>query len=124
MLKSTHELIVTNEPEYQKSTKISFQSPRGTRDILPSEQKYWQYVRQIAENTAKIFGFQRIDIPSFEQSTLFDRTIGTETDIINKELYFVLSKDSVNKKENTSDNLLALRPEFTAGIVRAYIENG
>lgn len=100
--------------------KGNFQAARGVRDILPNEQKYWQFARQTAKEIARVFGFRRIDVPTFESAALFDRGIGSQTDIIAKELYLVSSKD---EKEAT-DKLLALRPEFTAGIARAYIENG
>lgn len=96
------------------------QPPRGTRDLLPKDQKYWLHARQISQEIAQIFGYQRIDIPSFEDVAVFDRSIGENTDIIGKEMYFVHPKTEVESSEKN----LALRPEFTAGIVRSYISNG
>lgn len=88
------------------------------RDILPKEQARWQAVRREAEDVARVFGFERIDIPVIEYADLFDRSIGTETDIISKELFVVASK------EGDSGRTQALRPEFTAGITRSYLQNG
>lgn len=93
----------------------TFQKPRGTQDILPADQKYWFFVEDTFREVMLSAGFGRIIIPSFEESQLFLRSIGTDTDIGGKELYEFKDK---------SGNALALRPEFTAGIARAYIENG
>lgn len=112
--------IIDDEDPVTPWIKGSFQAARGVRDILPNEQKFWQFARQAAEEIARIFGFRRIDVPTFENAALFDRSIGSQTDIIAKELYLISGKDEIE----TTDKLLALRPEFTAGIARAYIENG
>jgi histidyl-tRNA synthetase len=93
----------------------TFQKPRGTQDILPVEQKYWFFVEDTFRETMLSAGFGRILVPSIEDTSLFLRGIGEDTDIGAKELYSFKDK---------SDNSLSLRPEFTAGIVRAYIENG
>ncbi len=68
--------------------------------------------------TARLFGFSRIDIPVIEYAELFDRSIGQETDIVSKELFLV------GQKAGSTDRPMALRPEFTAGIVRAYCQHG
>lgn len=92
-----------------------FQRPTGTLDILPEEQPYWEHVRLQALRLAHRAGFERIDVPLFEATELFARSIGTGTDVVDKEMYVFTDKGG---------NSLTLRPEFTAGVVRAYIENG
>jgi len=92
-----------------------FRAPRGTQDILPSDQKYWQYVTTIAEKIAQLYGFRRIDTPTFEESALFHRGVGSGTDIVEKETY-----DFTDKGKGQ----LTLRPEGTASVCRAYIEHG
>lgn len=95
-----------------------WRTARGMRDILPKEQTRWQHVRQTAADIARVFGFERIDVPVIEYVDLFDRSIGQETDIVSKELFLVTNK------EEGKGRAMALRPEFTAGITRAYIQNG
>ncbi len=92
-----------------------FQRPTGTMDILPEDQPYWEYVRSLAVRLARQAGFERIDVPIFETTDLFARGIGTATDVVEKEMYTF---------EDKGGESLTLRPEFTAGVVRAYIEHG
>ena len=92
-----------------------FQRPRGTLDTLPEDQHYWEHVRSQAFRLVALSGFERLDLPVFEETNLFARGIGLATDIVEKEMYTLESK---------GDSSLTLRPEFTAGTVRAYIENG
>jgi len=99
--------------------KQQYQSPRGTKDILPEEQPYWQKLQSVAEKTLSGLGFERIDTPHFENLEIFDRGIGEETDIVKKEMYRL---QSFGEKEDSA--VFALRPEGTAGIVRAFIQNG
>ncbi len=99
--------------------KTNFQSARGTKDILPSEQPYWQYVKKVSEKTLLGLGFDPIDTPHFENIEIFARGIGQDTDIVKKEM-FLLEKTS-DKEEQIS---YALRPEGTASVVRSYIQNG
>lgn len=89
--------------------------PRGTQDILPDQQKYWEYVVETAKATLQTWGFKRVDTPLFEEAALFKRGVGEETDIVAKELFEIKSRGSTH---------YALRPEGTASVVRAYIENG
>ncbi len=96
-------------------SNANIQAPKGTKDILPEDQPYWRYLYRIIEKHALKAGFEKIDVPIFESTNLFKRGIGEATDIVEKEMYTFLDK---------SRNSLALRPEFTAGIVRAYIEHG
>ena len=92
-----------------------YQAPRGTSDILPGEQVYWGYVRQKASAICALYGYQRIDTPTFEDARLFERSIGEETDIVEKEMYTF---------EDRSGDRLTLRPEGTASVCRAYVEHG
>lgn len=92
-----------------------FQAPRGTSDILPGEQPYWRYVEEHATATAQLYGFQRIDIPTFEETSLFVRSVGEVTDIVEKEMYSFEDKGGVS---------LTLRPEGTASVCRAYLQHG
>lgn len=91
---------------------------RGMRDILPKEQSRWQMARKEAEEVARIFGFERIDVPVIEYLDVFDRGIGSETDIVSKELFIV------NQKDGKQQRAMAMRPEITAGIARSHIQNG
>ncbi|MDP3792841.1 MAG: histidine--tRNA ligase [bacterium] len=91
------------------------QAPRGMHDILPEEQKYWRYILKKAESIIEDYGFERIDTPIVESTELFLRGVGENTDIVEKEMY--------SFKTRGGDDL-SLRPEGTAGVVRAYIENG
>jgi histidyl-tRNA synthetase len=92
-----------------------YQRPKGTLDILPEDQRYWYHVRARARHLAELNGFERIDVPMFEMTELFSRGVGEGTDIVDKEMYSFTDKGGRE---------VALRPEFTAGVVRAYIENG
>ena len=92
-----------------------FQRPTGTLDILPEDQPYWYHVRGRARHLAEMAGFERLDIPMFESTGLFARGVGSGTDIVDKEMYSFRDK---------GDHDITLRPEFTAGMLRAYIENG
>jgi histidyl-tRNA synthetase len=97
------------------SSKKIFQKPRGTRDILPEEQVYFDYLEEAFRTVIKAAGFSRISTPAFEDTGLFVRGVGKETDIVDKEMYTFKDK---------SDNSLTLRPEGTAPVVRAYLEDG
>ncbi|HHX43506.1 MAG TPA: histidine--tRNA ligase [Chloroflexi bacterium] len=90
-------------------------APRGTIDILPEDQPYWEFLRaKIAEVTA-LFDYRRIDVPIFEETPLYVRGVGEGTDIVDKEMYSFIDKGGRD---------ITLRPEFTAGIVRAYVQHG
>jgi len=92
-----------------------YQRPTGTLDVLPEDQPYWYHVRAHARRLAELAGFERIDVPIFEATELFARGVGEGTDIVDKEMYSFTDRGG---------HQLTLRPEFTAGVVRAYIENG
>lgn len=95
------------------------QSPRGTRDILPEQQPAWSFVTAAAHRIARQFGFLPITIPTYEEISLFQRSIGEGTDVIDKELFLVRGVQS-----EADAAPYALRPEGTAGIVRAYVQHG
>ena len=92
-----------------------YEAPRGTHDILPSEQPRWRQVVEEFERLCALYGYRRIDTPVFEDTELFARTSGEGSDIVSKEMYMFTDR---------SGRSLTLRPEPTAGIVRAYLEHG
>jgi histidyl-tRNA synthetase len=94
---------------------MKYTAPRGTQDVLPEDQPYWRYVIERAHHIAHLYGFEQITVPTFESTGLFVRGVGEGTDIVDKEMYSF---------EDKGGEEITLRPEFTAGIVRSYIENG
>ena len=105
---------------------MSIQHARGMRDILPDDQAYWNHILNAAIRRAENFGFQQIQTPLVESKSLFVRGIGDTSDIVEKEMFGVnkVGNREVDGKEKSEDEELVLRPEPTAGIVRAYIEHG
>lgn len=99
------------------------QKPRGTKDILPDEQKYWQFVEKIVERRCRALEFGKIETPIFEYAKLFSRGIGETTDIVEKEMFEVKRYKNISTQDEENDQMV-LRPEFTASVVRAYIEKG
>lgn len=93
----------------------SLNAIKGTRDILPEEVAYWQWIEQTARQIFSRAAYREIRTPIFEQTELFARGIGEATDVVGKEMYTFIDK---------GDRSVTLRPEGTAGVVRAYIENG
>ncbi|MGA7936627.1 MAG: histidine--tRNA ligase [Kovacikia sp.] len=93
----------------------SIQALRGTRDILPDEIGYWQWVESIVRDILSRAVYQEIRTPIFEQTALFERGIGEATDVVGKEMYTF---------KDRGERSITLRPEGTAGAVRAYIEQG
>lgn len=87
--------------------------PKGTKDILPSESYKWQFVENKFKGVCQRFGFSEIRTPMFEHTELFQRGIGDTTDVVQKEMYTF----------TIADRSLSLKPEGTAGVVRAFIEN-
>jgi histidyl-tRNA synthetase len=92
-----------------------YEAPRGTHDILPSEQPRWRQVIAEFERLCALYGYRRIDTPVFEDTDLFTRTSGEGSDVVTKEMYTFSDR---------GDRSLTLRPEPTAPIVRAYLEHG
>lgn len=91
------------------------EAPRGTHDVLPSDQPLWQKVTREMERLCDLYGYRRIQTPVFEDVDLFQRTSGSGSDIVQKEMYVF---------EDRSGRKLALRPEGTAPICRAYVQHG
>jgi histidyl-tRNA synthetase len=91
------------------------QRPRGTRDLLPPEIRLWQAVEEVAREVFGAFGADEIRTPLFEATELFVRSVGETTDIVHKEMYTFPDRKGRS---------LTLRPEGTAGVARAWIENG
>jgi histidyl-tRNA synthetase len=98
-----------------KRKKERIQAPKGMKDVLPKELKYWDAVFRVMEDMLTRFGFEKIVVPVVEETDLYVRGVGEATDVVEKEMY--------NFKTPGKDNL-SLRPEFTAGIARAYLQNG
>lgn len=95
-------------------TNIRFQSPRGMHDLLPDDHDYFTVVKKAVRHRCRQAGFRRITTPVMEEAALFERGLGEQTDAVAKEMYRV----------ETGDKTYALKPESTAGICRAYIQNG
>lgn len=97
------------------ANKMKVQAPSGMHDILPDDQPFFRKVYSTASSVAQFYGFKKIDTPIVEDAELFSKGIGLGTDIVEKEMYSFRTKGG---------DFLALRPEFTAGMVRSYIEHG
>jgi histidyl-tRNA synthetase len=93
---------------------MKYSRQRGTKDILPSEIKIWQYIEATAKRVFELYNYAEIRTPIFEQTELFTRSIGNTTDIVSKEMYDFIDKGG---------RAITLRPEETAPVVRAVIEN-
>ena len=93
---------------------INVKRPNGTEDILPKDVHRWHTVEKITRDTAESFGFSEIRIPTFENTELFQRSVGETTDVVQKEMYTVMAKETK----------FTLRPEGTAGTIRAMLQNG
>jgi len=89
--------------------------PKGTKDVLPQDSYKWQFVESTAREVAQLFQLKEIRTPTFEHTELFQRGVGDTTDIVTKEMYTFKDK---------GDRSITLKPEGTAGAVRAFIENG
>ena len=91
-----------------------FTCPQGTEDVTPKQIYKWHTVEKIARETAEAFGYQEIRVPTFEQTALFQRSVGETTDVVQKEMYTVVARETE----------FTLRPEGTAGTIRAMLQNG
>jgi histidyl-tRNA synthetase len=108
--------VSVKDAETNRSAAVSnIQPPRGTYDILPDESGKWQYLEAQLRSVIQRAGYREIRVPIFEHTELFKRGVGETTDIVNKEMY------TFNDK---SDRSMTLRPEGTAGVVRAYLSHG
>lgn len=91
------------------------QKPKGTKDLLPSESYKWQIVEAKVKKVLESYNFKEIRVPVFEHTELFQRGVGETTDVVQKEMYTF---------DDKGGRSITLRPEGTAGVVRAYLENG
>ena len=87
---------------------------KGTRDIIFNESVIWQYIESYIHSFFQLYGFSEIRTPAFENTYLFTRSIGDETDIVSKEMYSWIAQGGNN---------LTLKPEVTASVARSYIQN-
>jgi histidyl-tRNA synthetase len=95
--------------------KRQFRAIKGTRDILPPDSALWNWFERTAREVFESYGFGDIRLPIFEETDLFARSVGADTDIVGKEMYTFVDRD---------ESSISLRPEATASVVRAYIEHG
>ena len=93
---------------------LNIKRPNGTEDVLPKDVHKWHTVEKIAGEIAESFGFSEIRVPTFENTDLFLRSVGETTDVVQKEMYTVMAKETK----------FTLRPEGTAGTIRAMLQNG
>ena len=93
---------------------MAITSIKGFNDILPGEVEKWQHIEAAARRVFELYGFSEIRVPIMEKTELFARSIGDTTDIVEKEMYSFVDK---------GDNRVTLRPEGTAGVMRAFIEH-
>jgi histidyl-tRNA synthetase len=107
-----------SSPEVGKaksSQKPSFQAPRGMHDSFGLEQRKRQFIEATCRRVASVYGYEEISTPLVEDEAVFSRTLGSDSDVVSKEMYTFPDR---------SGNNLSLRPEGTAGVVRAAINHG
>src|ERR1700741_5253597 len=95
----------------------TFRAPRGTRDLLPPERTAMLRLERIGSDLAGRYGYRPIETPLFEQAAVFERGVGEVTDVVEKELFRLAPRSEEGEA-------WSLRPEPTAGIVRAYVQHG
>jgi histidyl-tRNA synthetase len=98
-----------------KEKILSIKALKGFKDILPDEVGLWQFIEKTARDIFHRYGFEEIKVPILEKTELFVRTIGESTDIVEKEMYTFVDRNGAS---------ITMRPEGTAPVIRAYIENG
>jgi histidyl-tRNA synthetase len=103
--------------------KRQFRAIRGTRDILPPDSALWNRFEQTAREVFETYGFRDIRLPIFEETALFARSIGADTDVVGKEMYTFQDRASGRESSDAGESI-SLRPEATASVVRAYVEHG
>lgn len=94
---------------------VKYARPRGTQDILPADSSRWQYMEEIIRREVAVYGYGELRLPTFEHTEVFSRGVGDTTDVVNKEMYTFLDKGGRS---------VTLRPEGTAAVARAVLENG
>ena len=90
-------------------------SPKGMHDILPQDQPIWEKMRKVAKDISDSYNFSRIDTPIVEYTSLYERPLGASSDVVEKQMFILNTKGGDG---------LALRPEGTAGVSRAYLQHG
>ncbi|HEY4526084.1 MAG TPA: histidine--tRNA ligase [Candidatus Paceibacterota bacterium] len=103
-----------NKEKKTKTEPRGFQTPKGMHDVLPMDQVWWERVGKVARDMAEFYGFSRIETPVMENLRLYEKGTGADTDIVQKEMYVIKTKGG---------DVLALRPEFTPGVMRAYVQH-
>jgi len=103
------------EKEKPKEVVRAFQSVKGMHDVLPSDEPYWEKIESVVRSLASAYGFSRIEPPVLEFADLYNKTSGEGSDVVQKEMYTLRTKGG---------DFLALRPEYTPGVARAYMQNG
>jgi histidyl-tRNA synthetase len=106
---------LVNLHQGEKSSGMKYKAIYGTHDVLPDESSQWQHLEAELRRIFDIYNYREIRIPTFEETDLFARSIGEDTDIVQKEMYTFLDQGKRS---------ITLRPEGTAGAVRAYLEHG
>ena len=106
----------------KKEQRRKFQAIRGTRDLLPPDTELWNHVEETARSVFGTFGFGEIRPPAFEDTDLFARSIGADTDVVGKEMYTFAASPEAAAGESLNETI-SLRPEATASVCRAYIEH-
>jgi histidyl-tRNA synthetase len=101
-----------------------FRAIKGTRDILPPDSTLWTWFEQSARDSFESYNFREIRLPIFEETSLFARSVGGETDIVSKEMYSFPDRSTSSDATADAGDLISLRPEATASTMRAYIEHG
>ncbi len=103
------------EKKEEKRSKVKFQAPTGMHDILGEDLELLEKVEKTSKEIAEYYGFQKIETPIVEDLQIFEKSSGTASDVVEKEMFVLKTKGG---------DILGLRPEFTPGIVRAYLQNG
>ena len=108
-------LIIDNYISMPKKKIQQYKTLKGFKDTLPNEQKFWDFLYDRTRQTSLDYGFRKLDLPILEDARIYIKGTGKTSDIVEKELYIF---------EDKSGSKVALRPEFTPGVLRAYLEHG
>ena len=103
------------QKEKPREKPEAFRAPKGMHDVVPAEELYWEKIENATRTLARAYNFGRLEPPIMEDALLYNKTSGEESDVVEKEMYTLRTKGG---------DLLALRPEYTPGICRAYLEHG
>ena len=103
------------QPAAPKKQKIVLKTPKGMHDILPDDQFLWEKISKYGKDVADFYGYQKIETPVMEEADVFMKTLGEDSDVVEKEMFFV---------KGSSNDKFVLRPEGTAAVARAFIEHG